>query len=159
MRYLPLLAGLLACGPALAQSVPPRITAPTDPTQAVNLAYLNSALATAAANAANAANLSSGVLSAARLPTGPGGVPILDSTGKVPLALIPAGSIVAATATTLGGIKCGTGLLCASDGMVSVDSQVPAAAAAVPAVADLRVLLQDGTYLTGPQLKTVLGVP
>lgn len=128
------------------------------------------------------------VLPAARLPTGPGGVVLLDGTGKLPATVIPggaggvgatgpagapgpagaagpagpqgpAGPVVAATATTLGAIKCGAGLLCASDGTASVDSQVPAAAAAVPALADLRVLLQDGTYLTGGQLKTVLGVP
>lgn len=183
MRFLSLLAGLLACAPAMAQSLPPRIQPPTDPTHAVNLAYLNSALAAAAANAANATNLTSGVLPAARLPLatpstpggikcGPGLVCGTDGTAAVDSAVatavttvptLPNIRLVQSDGTYVTGTQfatklAGTGLVAASDGTLSVDSQVPAAASA-PALADLKVLQPDGTYLTGQQLKTILGVP
>lgn len=132
------------------------------------LAFAQAPRALTGADIAAALANSNTVLPAARLPTGPGGVPILDSAGKVPVAVIPSGSggvgpagpagpqgiagvagvagsagaagvagpagpqgpagpVVAATASTLGGIKVGPGLLAAPDGTVSVDSVTPAA--------------------------------
>jgi hypothetical protein len=65
-------------------------------------------------------------------------------------------SVVAATPAQLFAPVIGTGLTY-TNGVLAVDSVTPAAASSVPALSSLRVLLSDGTYLTGAQLQTLLG--
>lgn len=77
MRYLRFLPALLLCGPAFAQSVPPKIVAPTGPNDAANKAFVDAAIAALSA----------------RLPAGtPGtanGAALLDSASKLPAAELP----------------------------------------------------------------------
>jgi hypothetical protein len=71
--------------------------------------------------------------------------------------LVQRGStVVAATPAQLFAPVVGTGLTY-TNGVLAVDSVTPAAASSVPALSGLRVLLSDGTYLTGAQLQTLLG--
>lgn len=83
MRFIATaLAALLLGGPALAQTPPPRITAPTNPADAANKGFVDGAVAGLAA----------------RVPTGtPGvanGAAVLGPDGKVPAAQLPPAPVV-----------------------------------------------------------------
>lgn len=179
MRYLPLLAGLLACGPALAQSVPPVTAAPTVAGQVANKGYVDAAVAAAVAAAGNAASLTSGTISAARLPVGTAAGTVAagndarivgaaqssalaavatsgsyaDLSGK---PVIPAAPPQAST-TAAGVVKLGDGLIpCAADATkVCVDSQAPVASSAAP-LASTAFVDATGHSFTGQQLAALV---